>query len=93
MNIYKISDKIIELKLELMGWKGLEKELGGSLYTQQRVKHFLGVSELLTEALENGFEYTNDTYDAFWGKASQEDIAEKVEINVLEQQKNDITSQ
>lgn len=89
MTAYKISDKIIELKLDIMGWKGLQKELGGSLYLTLRLKHQEGVLQLLTQQARDGFEYTNDTYDSFWGKATQDDIAEKVELNILEEQEND----
>lgn len=85
----KIADKIIDLKLELMNWKFTEKSFGVSPYTTYNKRRILDLLELLKTASQDGFTYTNDNCDGFWGEATQDDIAEHVEVNVLESQQNE----
>ena len=75
----KITDAITKLEGKISDYKNLPR----NRYTSYTLKRHLGTLQRLTEALKDGFTYTNENYDGFWGEASQEDIAEKLETNIL----------
>ena len=81
----KITDAITKLEGKISDYKNLPR----NRYTSYTLKRFLGHVQDLTEALQDGFTYTNENYDGFWGEASQDDIAEKLETNLLESYQNE----
>lgn len=85
-----IADKILQLKATLKDLDNLVKNEGVAIDTTDIRERVLDLSQTLMEASQDGFTFCDESGEVLGGDATYDDIAEKVELNILEEQANDL---